>query len=43
VQAKTGDLSTFVDRMSTAVEPGTESDHLDLDAAIAAIFTAEAA
>jgi hypothetical protein len=43
VQAKTGDLSTFVDRMSNAVEPGTESDHLDVDAAISAIFSAEAA
>jgi hypothetical protein len=43
VQARTGDLSTFVDRMTSAVEPGTETDHLDLDAAIAAIFTAEAA
>ena len=43
VQARTGDLSTFVDRMSAAVAPGTETDHLDIDAAITAIFTADAA
>jgi len=43
VQARTGDLSTFVERMSKAVAPGTESDHVDLDIAIAAIFAAEAA
>ena len=34
VQARTGDLSTFVDKMSKAVEPGAESAHLDIDAAI---------
>lgn len=43
VQAKTGDLSAFVDRMSKAVVPGTESEHLDLDSTIAAIFAAGAA
>jgi hypothetical protein len=43
VQARTGQLSTFVERMSAAVEPGSESDHLDVDAAITAIFNAEAA
>jgi hypothetical protein len=43
VQARTGDLSSFVERMSAAVEPGSESDHLDVDAAINAIFNAEAA
>ncbi len=43
VQARTGDLSGFVERMSAAVEPGHESDHLDVDAAILAIFNAEAA
>jgi hypothetical protein len=43
VQARTGDLSGFVERMSAAVEPGHESDHLDVDAAITAIFNAEAA
>src|SRR6476620_2505733 len=42
VQARTNDLSTFVDRMSTAVEPGHDSDHLDVDAAITAILEAEA-
>ena len=39
VQARTGDLCTFVDRMCKAVEPGSESDHLDLDSAITAIFS----
>jgi hypothetical protein len=43
VQARTGDLSTFVDRMTRAVEPGTESQHLDVDAALTAIFAAETA
>jgi hypothetical protein len=43
VQAKTGDLSSFVDRMSKAVELGGESAHLDIDATIDAIFRAEAA
>ena len=43
VQARTGDLSAFVDRMNRAVEPGRETEHLDLDATINAIFAAEAA
>jgi len=43
VQARTGDLSAFVERMGKAVEPGTESGLLDIDAAITAIFAAEAA
>ena len=43
VQARTGDLSSFVERMSAVVEPGSESDHLDVDATISAIFNAEAA
>lgn len=43
VQARTGDLSAFVERMGNSVVPGTESDHLDLDATIAAIFEAETA
>jgi hypothetical protein len=43
VQARTNDLSGFVERMHAAVAPGTESDQVDLDAAISAIFTAEAA
>lgn len=43
VQARTGDLSVFVERMNRAVVPGTESAHVDVDAAIAAIFKAEVA
>jgi hypothetical protein len=43
VQARTGDLSSFVDRMAKAVEPGNESAHVDVDATISAIFAAEAA
>jgi len=43
VQARTGDLRSFVDRMAKAVEPGSESAHVDVDAAISAIFAAEAA
>jgi hypothetical protein len=43
VQAKTGDLSRFVDRMNKAVKPGTETDHMNVDAAITAIFAAETA
>ncbi len=43
VQARTGDLRRFVDRMSRLVEPGTESTLLDIDATIAAIFATEAA
>jgi len=43
VQARTGDLSAFVERMSKAVVPGTESEYLDLDAAIAKILEAESA
>ena len=41
VQAKTGDLRRFVDRMGKAVAPGSESSLVDVDAAIAAIFAAE--
>ena len=41
VQARTGDLRSFVDRMSRVVKPGTESDLIDVDAAITAIFAAE--
>ena len=43
VQARTGDLSRFVERMSSAVEPGAESTHVDVDATIAAILAAEPA
>lgn len=43
VQARTGDLSTFVSRMNQAVAPGNESGFMDIDAVLAAIFTAETA
>ena len=43
VQARTGDLNNFVERISKAVAPGNESAHVDVDAAIAAIFAAESA
>ncbi|HET6626813.1 MAG TPA: SsgA family sporulation/cell division regulator [Nocardioidaceae bacterium] len=43
VQAKTGDLRSFVDRMTKAVPAGSESDHLDVDATIASILDAEVA
>lgn len=43
VQAKTEDLRNFVDRMSKAVRPGSESEYLDMDGAISAIFQAETA
>jgi hypothetical protein len=43
VQARTGDLNTFVDRMTTLVAPGSEAEFMDIDATIAAIFAAEAA
>lgn len=41
VQARTGDLQSFVERMNQAVARGAESDLVDIDAAIAAIFAAE--
>ena len=41
VQAKTGDLRSFVDRMNAAVALGAESELIDVDAAINAIFAAE--
>lgn len=43
VQARTGDLTTFVERITTLVAAGAESDFMDVDATIAAIFAAEAA
>ena len=43
VQARSADMSTFVERMTAAVAPGAESAQLDVDGAIAAIFAAEAA
>lgn len=41
VQARTVEISGFVDRMTRAVAPGAESALIDVDAAIAAIFAAE--
>ncbi|HLN75875.1 MAG TPA: SsgA family sporulation/cell division regulator [Nocardioidaceae bacterium] len=38
-QARTGELSEFMERTTDSVAPGTESEHLDLDAAIAAILS----
>lgn len=43
IQARTGDLSAFVDRMNKAVVPGTEAEYLDLDGTITAILDAERA
>jgi hypothetical protein len=43
VQARTGDLNSFVERMCRVVELGHESEHVDVDATIAAIFATEAA
>jgi hypothetical protein len=43
VQAKAGDLTSFVERMNKAVEPGTESELTDVDAAITAILAADLA
>ncbi len=41
IQARTGDVSSFVERTLRLVEPGTESTYLDMDAALAAILRAE--
>jgi hypothetical protein len=41
VQARTDELRRFVDRMSAAVALGRESELIDVDAAINAIFAAE--
>ena len=41
VQARTGDLQSFVERMNQAVARGSESGLVDVDAAIAAILAAE--
>ncbi|MFT4011620.1 MAG: SsgA family sporulation/cell division regulator [Nocardioidaceae bacterium] len=43
VQAKTGDLTAFVERMTAVVPVGDESRFMDLDTAIAAIFANETA
>ncbi len=43
VQVRTAEITAFVERMTAAVAPGAEADYMDVDAAIAAIFAAEAA
>jgi Streptomyces sporulation and cell division protein, SsgA len=43
VQAKTGDLTSFVERMTRAVEPGTESALIDVDGAISLILAGDLA
>jgi hypothetical protein len=43
IQARTGDLSSFVDRINKVVAPGMESAHLDVDRLINDIFDAETA
>ena len=40
VRARLNDVCRFVDRITAVVAPGTESDHLDVDAAIAALLGA---
>jgi Streptomyces sporulation and cell division protein, SsgA len=41
VEIRLGDAFEFVDRMHGLVAPGEESEHLDIDAAILAIYAAE--
>ncbi len=43
VQARTSDITSFVERMTASVAPGNEIDHIDLDGTIAAILAADAA
>src|SRR3712207_4377865 len=43
VQGRTADITGFVERMTGCVAHGAESDLVDVDSAIAAIFAAEAA
>jgi len=43
VQARTGDLSRFVAQMSALVPVGDESEHINIDATIAALLAAPAA
>ncbi|MGO4257975.1 SsgA family sporulation/cell division regulator [Marmoricola sp. RAF53] len=40
IQVSSRELSTFIHRMVAMVPPGTESDLLDLDATVAALFAA---
>ncbi|MGH3510599.1 MAG: SsgA family sporulation/cell division regulator [Nocardioidaceae bacterium] len=43
IQARSGELSAFVHRMNRAVKPGSESEHVDVDSAIAEILSRHAA
>lgn len=43
VQARTGDLSSFVERTTKAVPLGSETEYVDMNATISAILAAEAA
>ena len=43
VQGRTADITAFVERMTRSVAHGAEAALLDVDAAIAAIFTSDAA
>jgi hypothetical protein len=43
VQARTADIVAFVEKMTVAVPLGAESANLDIDGAINAIFSADAA
>jgi len=43
VQGRTADITAFVERMTSSVAPGAESALLDVDAAIAAILSGNAA
>jgi hypothetical protein len=43
VQGRTADITAFVERMTRSVAPGAEAALLDVDAAISAIFAADAA
>ncbi|HET9861016.1 MAG TPA: SsgA family sporulation/cell division regulator [Nocardioidaceae bacterium] len=41
IQARASDLRAFVDRITELVPPGSESQHLDVDAAVAALLVAD--
>jgi hypothetical protein len=41
IQARAGDVRAFVDRITELVPPGSESQHLDVDAAVAALLVAD--
>lgn len=40
IQARRNDLREFVEQMTTLVRPGTESQHMNVDATVAAILAA---